>query len=1072
MIQANINNRWAQLSQNEKAELLGIYASQGWHDLANIIAHYNSCGGKLYADGGPGEDGKLSKLKDRIRQKAVDYYYSHNVKPAIDKYGIDEVRLRLYDHISPFSYDNADIRVEKALSTPHLGGTDRKGAGEDIRFSDARFRDDIWRTYLGVPEDKAHIEGWNPDRVVESKYKPTIGGDKEKYYTINQESQYYAPWSKQKEGLFGGGKDEELVNMVLTGEPELPYTADSAWPMRYGETRQSDILGRYFGDHAVSRGIDPNRGDYVSFYDLWDISPSEGNNRKGGPDESHGIGTPIPFYDRLYLDDYFGVNSKPQNPDEFYGGYLTPAIINSSDYSSGGKIHIKPENRGKFTALKKRTGHSASWFKAHGTPAQKKMATFALNARKWKHEDGGPEKFSVRDNTRISFIPQNVGYIPAIERPVIDRSDIRLDDGINGYLPVIGDVLQGGQAVTDFFSGDYGKAAIGTGLLFLPNIIEKAGKAGVKLLRNSNIRSVSDLYNAAERVIARGNARNKFLNTEFMDYPEFAEFLQRTGLEPSQEAVDQFAKLQGTSVRGTLVPTLGPRRTAEDLKKYVNSLSPEERSKLTMFDYMGFFDSQKKLSQEEISKIGDFYLTHSPYHKDAESIKNMAAKNMMGADALSSNGIYSSNSLAVANDNASLDLPLKVLGENKGYIGEINIPLEYNKSLPIENQLDQINSQIFNYDDISSGLHIFGMNGDIGSAAEKVGYKIGDNKYTEYIDGSPIYERTTLGPDQTAQLLRKIDAWDVPQVEYNRYGLKPQKRMPEDNNYFIPKITTERDLEKTADLLSWLTNSYGDPIFASGGPLAITSQYIRTPKVETMGTLNMDLSMPEAKIETPMSFDLAPELYNMVPLMYDIPTVTTMYPQSEPNDVDLFSNEAIARRALKQRYAESSFNDKAVSKAGAQGAWQIMPITLKDYMGRGRGKAGDLNDPAYNRQVRDWVMKIIPRDLQDLYSESDSDKVKLAKIYGAYNWGAGNMRKYLRKKRDAGEDISNSVDWVEGLNPETKRYIKYLAFDEDIPDTVYTNKAFEEAAAKKGFSFGGKVKTKEIQKFADFSGFF
>jgi hypothetical protein len=69
----------------------------------------------------------------------------------------------------------------------------------------------------------------------------------------------------------------------------------------------------------------------------------------------------------------------------------------------GDKIHIKKANRGKFTALKKRTGHSASWFKAHGTPAQKKMAIFALNARKWKHGDGGyldnhyelgsPEKF-------------------------------------------------------------------------------------------------------------------------------------------------------------------------------------------------------------------------------------------------------------------------------------------------------------------------------------------------------------------------------------------------------------------------------------------------------------------------------------------------------------------------------------------------------------------------------------------------------------------------------------------------------------------------------------------------------
>lgn len=49
----------------------------------------------------------------------------------------------------------------------------------------------------------------------------------------------------------------------------------------------------------------------------------------------------------------------------------------------GGSIHIKPENRGKFTALKKRTGHSASWFKENGTPAQKKMATFELNARHW-----------------------------------------------------------------------------------------------------------------------------------------------------------------------------------------------------------------------------------------------------------------------------------------------------------------------------------------------------------------------------------------------------------------------------------------------------------------------------------------------------------------------------------------------------------------------------------------------------------------------------------------------------------------------------------------------------------------
>lgn len=69
-----------------------------------------------------------------------------------------------------------------------------------------------------------------------------------------------------------------------------------------------------------------------------------------------------------------------------YGGLLDM----NNQYSDGGKIYIKPENRGKFTALKERTGKSATWFKEHGTPAQKKMATFALNSKKWKHEDGGP----------------------------------------------------------------------------------------------------------------------------------------------------------------------------------------------------------------------------------------------------------------------------------------------------------------------------------------------------------------------------------------------------------------------------------------------------------------------------------------------------------------------------------------------------------------------------------------------------------------------------------------------------------------------------------------------------------
>jgi len=53
----------------------------------------------------------------------------------------------------------------------------------------------------------------------------------------------------------------------------------------------------------------------------------------------------------------------------FGGAVGAKKLDNNYKHGKDSGIHIKPENRGKFTALKKRTGKSASWFKAHGTPA-------------------------------------------------------------------------------------------------------------------------------------------------------------------------------------------------------------------------------------------------------------------------------------------------------------------------------------------------------------------------------------------------------------------------------------------------------------------------------------------------------------------------------------------------------------------------------------------------------------------------------------------------------------------------------------------------------------------------------
>lgn len=60
-------------------------------------------------------------------------------------------------------------------------------------------------------------------------------------------------------------------------------------------------------------------------------------------------------------------------------------------FAKGGKIHIKPENRGKFTEYcgGKVTSECIAKGKRSSDPAVRKRATFAANARKWHHAFGG-----------------------------------------------------------------------------------------------------------------------------------------------------------------------------------------------------------------------------------------------------------------------------------------------------------------------------------------------------------------------------------------------------------------------------------------------------------------------------------------------------------------------------------------------------------------------------------------------------------------------------------------------------------------------------------------------------------
>lgn len=48
-----------------------------------------------------------------------------------------------------------------------------------------------------------------------------------------------------------------------------------------------------------------------------------------------------------------------------------------------GGIHIKPENKGKFTATKKKTGKTTEELTHSKNPVTRKRAVFAQNAAKW-----------------------------------------------------------------------------------------------------------------------------------------------------------------------------------------------------------------------------------------------------------------------------------------------------------------------------------------------------------------------------------------------------------------------------------------------------------------------------------------------------------------------------------------------------------------------------------------------------------------------------------------------------------------------------------------------------------------
>lgn len=234
----------------------------------------------------------------------------------------EEIANRLYNNL--YQGYNPDFpldlkrRIEKAVLNNEKERDDV--VNHNIRRNGI---DALFAEYLNIPKDKRRKLNYI-SILSDSEYKPTNSKDNITYRKIN---------------LLDDDTKYSIINRAINDSKEykkyVPHGDHNNKALKIGENTTSKILSEYgLGTHTIGRNIDPNKGEYVSYYDLWDMAPI---GKSGGKDQSLGIGKPINIYDRIYLDDYYGVDSTPEKGN-YYGGYISESHVTANNKKSMGGL--------------------------------------------------------------------------------------------------------------------------------------------------------------------------------------------------------------------------------------------------------------------------------------------------------------------------------------------------------------------------------------------------------------------------------------------------------------------------------------------------------------------------------------------------------------------------------------------------------------------------------------------------------------------------------------------------------------------------------------------------------------
>lgn len=327
------------------------YIAKGVQTLGNIDDAVSTSGRNMFSNFDK-ESGKINNTTDKtsVRESTnIKYRKKGGILKAESGLAIDPM---IIDYIKAIENPDRIGWDGKVWRAPGLKGYDQnqRGYGIDVRTNTAARKLTVGRTGQWLTEDEA-------DTLMRDHIQYIIAA-------ANKHINGFNKLSKQRQIA--------LLGMLYRGDSVNKSNININEP---DDNKFFDQVHNYY----ISKGLKERANSSIKFF-----KKNNNNNRK-----------PINIY--FNFNNYKDLNY----PFKFLkeGGKMN--ILEFLKNGSG--IHIKEKNKGKFTSYcgGKVTDECIQKGKNSSNPAIRKRATFAANARKWKHKEGGIIK--AQGGTKTNF---------------------------------------------------------------------------------------------------------------------------------------------------------------------------------------------------------------------------------------------------------------------------------------------------------------------------------------------------------------------------------------------------------------------------------------------------------------------------------------------------------------------------------------------------------------------------------------------------------------------------------------------------------------------------------------------